>query len=151
MRNAGSGPTESNRTFASSAEIVSSHMVEVELKHAPPVLGGQRVYTMCLQRVHIMRSAHPSLGLASSKAAAASVSKSARSSPPPLPDGRLSRPAADPLSLPLAAAGPCRPAAVCPTAMTHPLVVSAMPCHSHFAMLSMLWWAQILASLRAGH
>jgi hypothetical protein len=33
MRNAGSGPTDSNRTFASSAEIVSLHMVEVELKH----------------------------------------------------------------------------------------------------------------------
>ena len=33
MRNAGSGPAESNRTFTSSAEIESSHMVEVELKH----------------------------------------------------------------------------------------------------------------------
>jgi hypothetical protein len=35
MRNSGSGTTESNRTFASSAEIVSSQLVEVELKHDP--------------------------------------------------------------------------------------------------------------------
>ncbi len=39
MRHAGSGPTESNRTFASSAEIISSQLLEVELKQVMPSLG----------------------------------------------------------------------------------------------------------------
>ena len=39
MRNAGSGPTESNRTFASSAEMISSQLLGVELKQVISSLG----------------------------------------------------------------------------------------------------------------